>query len=87
MVHHTLEQRVFLYDAYVKYISAVKCQQKFQCKFCDEKVHSRQIIRNLEDKLRTTGLLIHKKKHMHQALTEVRLDGIGDRFEHTPENH
>jgi hypothetical protein len=33
MVRYTLEQRVFLYDAYVKYTSARKCRQKFSINF------------------------------------------------------
>jgi hypothetical protein len=74
------EQRVFLYDAYVKYRSAGKCRRKFR----DERVPSRQTIHNLVNKLRTTGLLIDKgKKYKHTLFTE-KLDDIGARLEHTP---
>jgi hypothetical protein len=60
MVQYTSEQHVFLYDSYVKYGSARKCQQKFQHKFNDKIIPSRQTIHNLVNKLRT-GLLIDKK--------------------------
>jgi hypothetical protein len=57
---------------------------KFQCKFCDERVPSRKTVYNLVNKLRTTGLLIHKKqKHMCRVLTEEKLDDIRTRIEHT----
>jgi transposase len=79
----TLEQRVFLYDTYVKYGSAGKCRRKFRRKFRDERVSSIQTIHNLLNKLRTMGLLIDKKaKHKRRALTEEFHD-IGARLEHT----
>jgi thioesterase domain-containing protein len=75
MVRDALEQRVFLYDTYLKYGSAGKCRRKFRHKFRDERVPSRQSIHNLVNKLTTTG-------HMHQVLTE-KLDDIGARLQHT----
>jgi hypothetical protein len=85
MVRYTLEQLVFMYDAYVKYKSARKCQRKFQCKSRDERLLSRQTIHNLVSKLRTMGLLRDKKlKHKCQVLTQEKLDDIGSRLEHTP---
>jgi transposase len=85
MVRYTLEQRVYLYDTYVKYGSARKCRRKFRRKFCDERVPSRQAIHNLVNKVRSTGLLIDKKqKHKRRVLTEEKLDDIGARLEHTP---
>jgi transposase len=85
MVRYTLEQRVFLYDTYVKYGYAGKCRQIFRRKFRDERVPSRQTIYKLVNKLRTTGLLIDKKtKRTRRVLTEKKLDDIGIRLEHTP---
>jgi hypothetical protein len=49
MVPYTLQQRVFLYDTYVKYGSARKCR-KFRCKFRNERVPSGQTIHNLMNK-------------------------------------
>jgi hypothetical protein len=84
MVRYTSEQRVFLYDTYVKYGSAGKWRRKFRRKFRDERVPSGQTIHNLVNKLRTTGLLIDKKqKHKRRERTE-KLDGIGAGLEHTP---
>jgi ribosomal protein S19E (S16A) len=83
-----LEQRVFLYDSYVKYGSAGKRRRKFRRRFRDERVPSRQTIRNLVNTLRKTGLLIDKKqKHKRRVLTEQKLDDIGARLVHTPTNN
>jgi transposase len=50
-----------------------------------ERVPSRQTIRNLVNKLRTTGLLIdNKQKHKLRVLTEEKLDDKGARLEYTP---
>jgi transposase len=77
----TLEERVFLYDTYVKYGSARKCRRKVR----DERVPSRRTIHNLVNKLRTTGLVIDKKqKHKRRVRTEEKIDNIGARLEHTP---
>jgi hypothetical protein len=80
MVRYTFEQRVFLCDTYVKYGSAGKCRRKFRPKVRNERVPIRQTIHKLVNKLRTTGLLIDKKrKHKRRVLTEE-----GARLEHTP---
>jgi transposase len=76
---------VFLYDTCVEYGSPRKCQRKFQRKFHDERVPSRQTIHSVVNKLREMGLLIDKKqKHKRCVLTEEKLDDIGARLEHTP---
>jgi hypothetical protein len=76
---------MFLYVTYVKYGSASKCWRKCRRKFGDVRVPSRQAIRNLVNKLRTTELLIDKKqKHKRRVLTEEKLDDTGARLEHTP---
>jgi hypothetical protein len=64
MMVYTLEQRVSLYDTYVKYRSARKCWQKFQYKFHDERVPSTETIHNLVNKLRSAGLLTDKKQKL-----------------------
>jgi hypothetical protein len=85
VVRYTLEQRVFLYDPYVKHGSAGKCRRKFRRKFRDERVSSRQTIHTLVNKLRSTGLLVDKKqKHKRRVRTEEKLDDIEARTEHTP---
>jgi transposase len=85
MVRYISEQRVFLYDSYVKYGSDRKYLWKFRRKFHDEIIPSRQTIHNLVNQLRTTGLLIDKKqKHKRRVLSEEKLGTIGARLEHTP---
>jgi hypothetical protein len=85
MVRFTLEQRVFLYDTYVKYGFARKCRRKCRRKFRDERVTSRQTIQNSVNKLWITGLLIDKKqKPNRRVLSEEKSDDKGARLEHTP---
>jgi hypothetical protein len=84
MLWYILEQRVFLYDTYLKSGSARKCWQKFQSKFDDERVPSRQTIHNLVSKLRTGLLILKKQKHKCSVLTVEKLDDIRARPEHTP---
>jgi hypothetical protein len=84
MLRYTSEQRIFMYDSYVKYGSAGKCRRKFRRKFHDEIVPSGLTIPNLVNKLKTAGLLIGKKqKHKLQMLNEEKLDDAGARLEHT----
>jgi transposase len=84
MVQCTLEQRVFMCDAYAKYGSARNCWRKFRLKFRDERDLSRQAIHDLVNKHRSTGLLIdNKQKRKRRVLTEEELDDIGTRLEHT----
>jgi hypothetical protein len=84
VVRYTLEQYVFLYDSYMKYRSAGKCKRKFQHKFRDERVPSRQATHNLANKLRKGLLIDNKQKHKRRVLTEEKLDDTGAIFEHTP---
>ncbi|PNF36267.1 hypothetical protein B7P43_G08415 [Cryptotermes secundus] len=51
MGRYTSEQRVFLYDTYVKCGSARKSRRKFLRKFCHARVPNRQTIHNLVSKL------------------------------------
>jgi transposase len=81
MVRYTLEQRIFMYDTYVKYGCVGKCRRKFGRKFRGERIPSRQTNHNLVNKLRTTGFLIEKKrKHKRRVLTEEKLEEIGARL-------
>jgi hypothetical protein len=84
MVRYTSKQRIFLYETYVTYGSARKCRRKFRGKFRFERVPSRQTIRNLVIKLRSTWPLIDKKQnHKLLLLTEEKLDDIRVIFERT----
>jgi hypothetical protein len=88
MVRYTLEQRVFLYDTYVKYGSIRKCQRKFRRKFRDDSSPSRQTIHSFVNNHRTTGLLINtKQKLKRRVLTAEKLNDIGHRLNIYLENH
>jgi hypothetical protein len=81
MVRYTLEQRVFLYDSYVKYGSTKKCRRKFRRKFHDERVAGSEIRHSLVNKPGTTRLLIvRKQKHKRQVLIGEKLDDKGTRL-------
>jgi hypothetical protein len=86
LVRLALEQRVFLYDTYVKYGSAGKYGRKSRRKFRDEKYPAgKPFIIWWINLRRITGLLIDKKpKHKRGALTEEKLDDIGARVESKP---
>jgi hypothetical protein len=61
-----LEQHVFLYDTFMKYGSARKCQQKHLHEIHNERAPSRQTVHNLANKLRKAEPLTdNKQKHMH----------------------
>jgi hypothetical protein len=85
MVRYTVEQRVFLYDSYVKCGSARRCRRKFCRKYPGNTVPSTRGIHKLIDKVRSTGSLLDKKPaRKRRVLTEEKLDEIGARLEHTP---
>jgi hypothetical protein len=85
MVQYTFEQRVFLYDIYVKYGSARMCQRKLGRKCCDERVTRIKTIHSFVNKLRTASLLIDKRREYEsRALTKEKLDDIGARLARTP---
>jgi hypothetical protein len=78
MVQYTSEQCVFLYETYVKYGSATKCRRKFRRKFSDKRAPSRKTIKNLVNKLISTGVLMDKKQnHKRRVLAEEKLRDIG----------
>jgi hypothetical protein len=84
MMQYTFRASVLLYYTYVKYGYAKRCRRKFRLKFRDERVPSRQTIHDLENKLRSTGMLIsNKQKRKRRVLTEKKLDDTGARLVHT----
>jgi hypothetical protein len=87
MVRYAVEQRVFLYESYVKCGSGRKCRRKFPCKFPGITVPSTSDIHELSNKVRSTGSLLDKKpaKKKYRVLTEEKLVEIRARLEHTPQ--
>jgi hypothetical protein len=61
MFRYTVEQRVFLYESYVKFGSARKCRRKFRRKFPGITVASTAGIHELTEKVRSAGSLLDKK--------------------------
>jgi transposase len=85
MEKFTLQQRIFLYDSYVKCNSARKSQRKFGRKFPGVRVPTRYAIHYLVNKVRKTGVLRDSKpKRQRRVLTEEKLDEIGALFEQSP---
>jgi hypothetical protein len=71
MVRYTVEQRVFLYESYVKHSSARKCLKEYRRKFPEITVPSTRGIRS-------TGSLMDKKPAKNiPVLTEEKLNEIG----------
>jgi hypothetical protein len=88
MVWYNLEQRVFLYDTYVKYGSARKCRRKFIRKFRDERIPRRQRVHSFVNTFISTGVLADKRqKHKRRALIVEKLVDTGTRLNIHLENH
>ncbi|KAJ4438388.1 hypothetical protein ANN_14333 [Periplaneta americana] len=81
----TLEQRVFMYDAYVKTESCREVRRQFEVKYPGAPIQGRETVRCLVNKLRTTGSInatIPKRKQ--RVLTEEKIDEIGVSFTRSP---
>lgn len=84
-VRYTLEQRVFIYDAYVRSGSPSKVRRRFGLKFRDVPVPSRETVHRTVNKVRETGSLQDRKpESKRRVLTEEKLDEIGAKLEHSP---
>ena len=81
MVEYTLEQRIFLYDAYVKNYSTRRCLRKFQRQFEVVRIPSRSTIHDLvnEDK-RTRSFLNKKRVQQRRVPAEEKLHEVRARF-------
>jgi inhibitor of nuclear factor kappa-B kinase subunit alpha len=85
MMKYTLEQRIFLYDSYVKRKSYKSCKRRFLRKYPGVRVPASSTIFKLVKKVRSTGSVLDKKYSRQNAvLTEEVLDEIGARLEHSP---
>jgi transposase len=82
---YTLEQRIFLYDSYVKKKSYKSCERRFRCRYPGIRIPTSSTILRLVKKVRSTGSFLDKKYTRQNAvLTEETLDEIGSRLEHSP---
>ena len=86
MVQYSLEQRVFIYNTYIRKKSIKKCRTKLRKQFPGISVPYKSTIQKLK-KLQTTGSLLDKKHVLvKKELTEDKLDDIGARLEHSQKN-
>jgi hypothetical protein len=74
-LRYNSEQRVFIYDCYVKINSYKSCRRKFRFKFPHTTCPSGDTISKLVKKVRTHGILI-----------DIKFDDIGHRSENSPRN-
>jgi hypothetical protein len=85
-VRYNLEQRVFIYDCYVKKDSYKSCWRKFHCKFPDPTCPSGDKISKLVKKVLTHGILTDTKLlKRNRVLTEEKHDDIGHQLENSPQ--
>jgi transposase len=85
MVKYTLEQRIFLYDSYVKKKSNKSCSRRFRRRYPGVRIAASSTILRLVKKVRSTGSFLDKKYTRQNAvLTEETLDEIRTRLEHSP---
>jgi hypothetical protein len=85
MVKYTLEQRIFLYDSYVKNKSYKSCKTRFRRRYPGVRIPASSAILRLVKKVRSTGSFLDKKYTRQNAvLTEETFDEIGARLEHLP---
>jgi hypothetical protein len=84
-VRYNLEQRVFIYDCYVKTNSYKSCRRKFRCKFLGITCPSGDAIYKLVKEVKTHRILIDRKAlKINHVLTGEKLDDIGHRLENSP---
>jgi hypothetical protein len=85
MAKYTLEQRIFLYDKYVKKKSYKSCKRSFRRRYPGVHIPASSTILGLEKKVRSTGSFLDQKcTRQNAVLTEEMLDEIRARLEHSP---
>lgn len=86
-VSYTLEQRLFMYDTYVKSGCVRTVRRRFAHKFKNVTIPHRKTIHAIVNKVRQTGSLLDKRRTVskRRVLTEEKLDEIGARLEHFPQ--
>jgi hypothetical protein len=85
MVKYTLEQRIFLYNSYVKKKSYKSCKRRFCHRHPGVRTAASSTILKLVKKVHLTGSFFDKKYTRQNALlTEETLDETGARLERSP---
>jgi hypothetical protein len=84
MVKYTFEQRIFLYDSYVKKKFYKSCKRSRR-RYPGVRIPASSTILRLVKKVRSTGSFLDKKYTRHNAVvTEEMHDKTGDRLKHSP---
>lgn len=84
-MNYSVQQRVFMYDSYVKYSSWKKCVQKFSRKYPGFTLPSKSTIYRIVRQVHRTGTVLDKKRNRRRhVLTEEVLDDIGAQLEANP---
>jgi hypothetical protein len=84
-VKYTLEQRIFLYDSYVKKKSYKLRKRRFRHRYPGVRIPASSTILRLVKKVRSTGSFLGKKyTRQNTVLTEETLDETGARLKHSP---
>jgi hypothetical protein len=84
-LRYILQQRVFVYDNFVKTESVGTVRRRFRDQFPDSAVPNRSCVHKIVNNLRETGSLRDKRNELkRQVLTEEKLDDIGARLENSP---
>ncbi|XP_068086433.1 probable inactive protein kinase DDB_G0270444 isoform X4 [Anabrus simplex] len=76
---YSLEQRLCLYDSYVKFGSAKKTQKLFREKYPTEIIPSKSAIHKLVNHVRLKGTLLDLKKKPRQVLPDDVSDTVGSK--------
>jgi hypothetical protein len=85
MVKYTLEQRIFLYDSYVRKKPYKSWKRRFCHRYPGVRIPLHQRFWDWWKKVRSTGSFLDKKYTWQNAvLTEETLDETGARLEHSP---
>ncbi|XP_069673339.1 uncharacterized protein [Periplaneta americana] len=84
-IRYTIEQRIFIYDNFVKTESVATVRRRFRERFADSAIPNPSSVRDIVKKVRETGSLNDKKTQpRRRVLTEEKLDDIGARLENSP---
>jgi hypothetical protein len=85
MAKYTLQQRIYLYDMYVRYKAYPKCQMKFKRKFSGTRIPSKPMIQKVVTKVRATGSVLDRRKRPKpRVLTKEKLVAIAAHLDYSP---
>lgn len=72
-MRYTLEQRIFMYDEYIKHKSFVECCVAFIQKYPGVKLPRKSVVRKLVAKFRATGSLLDEEDEANKRRNKRRV--------------